>query len=169
MILKGYILSMAYAMICLLLSFILYKLGLPKKYTRKVVHILVGFEWVILYHTMGSGLHFIAVCLIFTALLAVSYKKSLMPMISSDGDNAPGTVYYGLSMTVMAIVSLFLENFFFAFGIAVFCTSVGDGFAGIAAGCERGQAEDCCECECDNFFHNMSSFLICVYFFLVRF
>lgn len=131
MIAWGYVGALGYGILCLLISMIAYKAGVPKKYTRKIVHILVGFEWVILYHTMGCGLHFIAVCLIFTALLAVSYKKSLMPMISSDGDNAPGTVYYGLSMTVMAIVSLFLENFIFAFGIAVFCTSVGDGFAGI--------------------------------------
>ena len=127
----GYVGALGYGLLCLLLSMIAYKAGVPKKYTRKIVHILVGFEWVILYHTVGQGLHFIAVCLIFTALLAVSYKKSLMPMISSDGDNAPGTVYYGLSMTAMAIASLFIENFIFAFGIAVFCTSMGDGFAAI--------------------------------------
>ena len=127
----GYVGALGYGMLCLLLSLVAYKAGVPKKYTRKIVHILVGFEWVILYHTMGQGLHFVAVCLIFTALLAISYKKSLMPMISSDGDNAPGTVYYGLSMTAMAIASIFLENFIFAFGIAVFCTSIGDGFAAI--------------------------------------
>ena len=127
----GYLASLSYGIVCLLISMLVYKFGVPKKYTRKIVHILVGFEWVILYHFMGVGLHFVAVCLIFTALLAVSYKKSLMPMISSDGDNAPGTVYYGISMSVMAIVSLFLENFVFAFGIAVFCTSIGDGLAGV--------------------------------------
>lgn len=127
----GYFGALGYGILCLLISLVAYRAGVPKKYTRKIVHILVGFEWVILYHTMGQGLHFIAVCLIFTALLAVSYKKSLMPMISSDGDNAPGTVYYGVSMTAMAILSLFLDNFIFAFGIAVFCTSIGDGFAAI--------------------------------------
>ena len=127
----AYLASLSYGIVCLLISMLVYKFGVPKKYTRKIVHILVGFEWVILYHFMGVGLHFVAVCLIFTALLAISYKKSLMPMISSDGDNAPGTVYYGISMSVMAIVSLFLENFVFAFGIAVFCTSIGDGLAGV--------------------------------------
>ena len=110
MIFWGYIGALSYGILCLLISMVAYKAGVPKRYTRKIVHILVGFEWVILYHTMGVGIHFIAVCLIFTALLAVSYKKSLMPMISSDGDNAPGTVYYGLSMTAMAIASLFRQN-----------------------------------------------------------
>lgn len=131
MILKGYILSIAYAMVCLLLSFILYKLGLPQKYTRKVVHILVGFEWVILYHYMGAGPHFLAVCVIFLLLLLIAYRGKLMPMISSDGDNAPGTVYYALAMTGVATVGCFLPKIMLPFGIGVMCTSVGDGLAGV--------------------------------------
>ncbi|MBQ9071124.1 MAG: DUF92 domain-containing protein [Clostridia bacterium] len=131
MIFWGYIGALSYGIACLFLSLLAYKLGIPKKYTRKLVHILVGFEWVILYHLMGVGLHFVAVCVIFTALLAIAYKKNLMMMISSDSDNAPGTVYYGVSMTVMAIISMLLDGFVFAFGIAVFCTSIGDGLAGV--------------------------------------
>ena len=131
MIIWGYIGSLTYGIVCLLISLLSYRLGMPKRYTRKIVHILVGFEWVILYHLMGVGIHFVAVALIFTAMLFVSYKKSLMPMISSDNDNAPGTVYYGVSMSIMAIISCFLDGFVFAFGIAVFCTSIGDGFAAV--------------------------------------
>lgn len=131
MVLLGYTSSLLYGVLCLLLSVLAYKTGMPKRYTRKIVHILVGFEWVILYHTVGVGLNFLAVCIIFTVLLAVTYRKKLFVMISSDSDNAPGTVYYGVSMTVMAIISLFLDGFVFAFGVAVFCTSVGDGLAGV--------------------------------------
>lgn len=131
MVFWGYITSLLYGVCCLLLSEVAYKLGMPKRYTRKIVHILVGFEWVILYHFFGVGVHFLVVCLVFTVLLAYSYRKNLFAMISSDSDNAPGTVYYGLSMTVMAIASLILKDFVFAFGIAVFCTSIGDGLAGV--------------------------------------
>lgn len=131
MILLGYVTSLLYGVLCLLLSVIAYKFGMPKRYTRKIVHILVGFEWVILYHFFGVGMHFVAVCLIFTALLAVTYWKKLFVMISSDSDNAPGTVYYGVSMTAMAVGSLFFDGFVFAFGVAVFCTSIGDGLAGV--------------------------------------
>lgn len=131
MIFLGYITSLLYGVMCLVLSVVAYKFGMPKQYTRKIVHILVGFEWVILNHFFGAGLHFLAVCLIFTALLAYTYRKKLFVMISSDSDNAPGTVYYGVSMSVMAIISLFFEGFIFAFGVAVFCTSVGDGLAGV--------------------------------------
>ena len=131
MVLKGYILGIAYALVCLLLSFILYKLGLPKKYTRKLVHILVGFEWVILYTFMGAGVHFLAVCVTFLILLTVAYKGKLMPMISSDADNAPGTVYYALAMTGVAAVGCFVPAVMLPFGIGVMCTSIGDGMAGV--------------------------------------
>ena len=131
MILKGYLFGIGYALICLILSFILYKLGLPKKYTRKAVHILVGFEWVILYNYMGAGLHFLAVCVLFLVLLSVAYKGSLMPMISSESDNAPGTVYYALAMTGVAAIGCFVPEVMLPFGIGVFATSVGDGFAGV--------------------------------------
>ena len=134
MTLFGYTFSLLYGVLCLALSVVAYKLGMEKRYTRKIVHILVGFEWVILNHFFGPSLNFLAVCLIFTALLAVSYRKKLFVMISSDSDNAPGTVYYGLSMTAMATASLFLDGFVYAFGIAVVCTSVGDGLAGVLGG-----------------------------------
>ena len=131
MILKGYIFGIAYALACLLLSLVLYKLGLPKKYTRKAVHILVGFEWVILYHFMGAGVHFLAVCILFLLLLLIAYKGSLMPMISSDDDNAPGTVYYAVAMAGVALLGCFVPKVMLPFGIGVMCTSVGDGLAGV--------------------------------------
>ena len=131
MILKGYLFSTLYALSCLGLAFGLYKLGVEKKITRKIVHILVGFEWVILYHFVGPSLHFLMVCLLFLLILAVAHRKNLMPMISSDGDNAPGTVYYAVAMSIMAITTLFVPKMIIPFGIGVFCTSFGDGLAGL--------------------------------------
>lgn len=130
MIFWGYTLGILYGIVCLSLSLILYKLGIPKKYTRKVVHILVGFEWFILYTFLGAGVHFLVVCLFFLALLIIAYKGNLMPMISSDGDNAPGTVYYAVAMSGVAIVGCFLPEVMLPFGIGIMCTSVGDGLAG---------------------------------------
>ena len=131
MIAIGYVSALAYGLLCLALAALLFKLGLPKIYTRKLVHILVGFEWVILYIFHGASWHFLAVCLAFLALLVIVAKKKLMPMISSEGDNSPGTVYYALSMSIMALVCIFCNKLLIPFGIAVFCTSLGDGFAGV--------------------------------------
>ena len=131
MIFVGYLSSALYGAFCLALAFFVFKMGVPKPLTRKLVHILVGAEWFILYHTVGTGVHFLAVCIAFTVLLALVYKFKAMPMISSDGDNSPGTLYYGISMTVMALVSIFVYDYAYAFGIAVLCTSFGDGLAGV--------------------------------------
>ena len=131
MIFYGYLSSLLYGVLCLALGLLAYKLGMNKKYTRKLVHILVGFEWVILYHFMGNTVHFLAVCLAFTALLLVSHIRHLMPMISSEGENSSGTVYYGVSMSVMALVTLFVPDMMLPFGAAVMITSFGDGFSGI--------------------------------------
>ena len=131
MILKGYIFSLLYAVLCVLLGTFSHKLGLPKQYSRKIVHILVGFEWIILYSFMGAGAHFLAVCCICTAALLLDYLFKLLPAMSSDEDNAPGTVYYGVAMSILALVSMFVPDMMIPFGIAVFCTSLGDGAAGL--------------------------------------
>ncbi len=131
MILKGYLFGILYALICLCIGFAMYKLGVPKHLTRKIVHILVGFEWGILYHFFGASIHFLVVCLLFLVLLTLAHVKKLMPMIESDGDNSPGTVYYAAAMSIMALITLFVPDMIIPFGIGVFCTSIGDGLAGV--------------------------------------
>lgn len=131
MIVLGYIISILYVLLCVGGAMLLSVFRVPKKYTRKFVHILVGFEWVILYHFFGASVHFFAVCVLFTLLLFIDYKAKLLPAMSSDGDNAPGTVYYALAMTILSFASLFAGEIILPFGIAVFCTSLGDGFAGV--------------------------------------
>lgn len=131
MILRGYLLGLLYGIACLVLALIAYKLGLPKKYTRKIVHILVGFEWVILYGCFGASYHFLIVCLFFLALLLVSYFAKLLPMISSENENSPGTVFYGVAMSVVALVGLFEPRIMLPFGVGIACTSIGDGLAGV--------------------------------------
>ena len=131
MIIKGYIFSILYVLSVILLAGILYKLGMPKKYTRKVVHILVGFEWLILYHYFGASVHTLIVCFIFLLLLLIEYRMKLLLMMSSEGENAPGTVYYAVSMTLISLISLFIGELMLPFGVAVFATSLGDGLAGV--------------------------------------
>lgn len=131
MIAQGYLFGIMYALLCLGIGFGLYKLGCEKFITRKLVHILVGFEWIILYRFFGGGIHFLLLCLLFLGVLTLSHKKRLLPMIESESDNSPGTVYYALAMSIMAMVTLALPDMIIPFGIGVFCTSLGDGFAGL--------------------------------------
>ena len=127
----GYLLGFLYGAICLFIAFLLSRRGVNKRVTRKLVHIFIGFEWVILYIFHGASVHFLAVCIAFLSLLVFAYKKRLLKMISSEGDNAPGTVYYAVSMSIMSFASLFEPRLILPFGVAVFVTSLGDGFAGL--------------------------------------
>ena len=131
MILWGYITAFLYALVCVFAGVLLNKLGVSKKYTRKIVHISVGAEWFVLYHFMGNTPHFFVVCLLCFCMLLIEYVMRLVPAIRSDADNAPGTVYYGAAMSIMAAVSLALPKMLLPFGIGVIVTSLGDGVAGV--------------------------------------
>jgi len=132
MIFYGYVCAFAYALLSILAGSVAGRLGLSKPYTRKIVHVAVGFEWVILYHFMGVSVHFLIVCLLCLVFLYVAYRFGLFSStMGSDGDNAPGTVYYAVSMSLMAAVCLFAPEAILPFGVAVACTSLGDGAAGI--------------------------------------
>lgn len=131
MILKGYVFSLLYGILCILASALVHKLGVKSIYTRKITHILVGFEWVILNHYFGASIHFLIICLIFTSVICILYKTKLVPSISSDKENSLGTIYYCIAMTVMSAIVLIFPEMMIPFGIGVVCTSVGDGFAGV--------------------------------------
>ncbi len=131
MVFWGYLISFLYAAGCILLAEIAKRIGMSERYTRKLVHILVGLEWLILYTFVGTSYHFLIICLLFLCLLFVIYKKSLVPSIASSGDNAPGTVYYAVAMSIMSALTLFDSRVIMPFGIGVICTSLGDGLAGV--------------------------------------
>ncbi len=131
MIIKGYLFSIIYGLLCIFIAGVAYKMGLGSVYTRKITHILIGFEWVILYHYFGTSIHFIIVCLFFSLIVAISYVKKLLPQFSAEENDSPGTLYYCIAMTVMAAISYFWPVMVVPFGIGVFCTSFGDGFAGV--------------------------------------
>ena len=131
MILKGYFFSFIYGLLCIWLSGIAHKLGIKSIYTRKITHILVGFEWVILQRCFGASIHFVIICLIFTAIISFIYITGCVPSLSSKKDNSLGTVYYCIAMTVMSIIICIFPQMMIPFGMGVFCTSLGDGFAGV--------------------------------------
>lgn len=138
MVLKGYLFSILYGFLCIIASGLAHKLGLKTIYTRKIAHILIGFEWVILNYYFGASIHFLAVCLIFTAIILIFHITKLFPGLLSDEENSPGTIYYCIAMTLMSGLTLILDDLMLPFGIGVLCTSVGDGFAGVFGRIKKG-------------------------------
>ena len=137
MILKGYLFSLLYGLFCIAISALAHRLGMKSVYTRKIAHVLIGFEWVILYHYFGASIHFVIVCLVFTAIISILHITRLFPSILSNEENSLGTVYYCLAMTLMSVVVFVFPQMMLPFGIGVFCTSIGDGLAGVFGRIER--------------------------------
>lgn len=128
----GYLVSAGYlAVIILLFGFINKKFKVDVEITRKILHILIGFTWVFMDLFWHRSYHQIIMCGIFVVVNSLSRKFKIFSGIERENDDHPGTVYYALSMLVLAVASYLYEPFYYPFGIAVACLSFGDGFAPI--------------------------------------
>lgn len=129
----GYLCTLAY-LFGLILSFSLMqkKKLISGELTRKSVHILLSFAWVIMDVFWGLSYHQAIMCGIFLVVNTLSYKLKIFPGIErADKDNSPGTIYYALVMFVLSLLSYFFPVLYYPFGASVFALSFGDGFASI--------------------------------------
>lgn len=133
-IIKGYIYSYTYLFGVIFLIGLLQKLfKLRLETSRKLIHIFIGFTWLILLKYHVYTWHFIVVPFSFVLINTISYKFKIFKMYerTDESKNHYGTIYYAISMTVMAAVSLLFPQALFPYGIAVFCLSFGDGAAAL--------------------------------------
>ncbi len=133
-ILYGYLFSYVYLFATILLIGLFQKIiKFNIEISRKLIHIFVGMTWLILQKYLVGTWHMVMVPLSFVVINALSYKYKIFKMYErADGSgNHFGTVYYAVSITVMAMVSLFVPKFMLPFGIACFCLSFGDGAAAL--------------------------------------
>lgn len=83
--------------------------------SRKLIHILIGFTWIILYRYLRNTIHFIIIPLSFIIINALSYKFKIFKMFERETNekNHYGTIYYAIAMTIMATLSFFNEHYYF--------------------------------------------------------
>ncbi|MCQ2441191.1 MAG: hypothetical protein MJ076_04785 [Clostridia bacterium] len=133
-ILLGYIFSYLYLFLLILVMSIIKKLfHINVEISRKILHLLIGFTWLILYRYLANTIHIVIVPLTFIIINYFSYKFKLFKVFEREDDNNNhlGTIFYAVSMTVLSIFSLIYSKSLIPYGIAVFCLSFGDGFAAI--------------------------------------
>jgi len=128
MIIKGYIFTYLYIFLIIGLSSLLYKKG-NGTITRKIIHIGVAFYYVIAYHYFKTSIHLIVPPISFVILNYISYKKNIVK--SMEEEASPGTVYYALSVFILALITYFKNDFYPYFGIGLFIMAFGDGIAPI--------------------------------------
>ena len=118
MILKGYLFTYGYLIVILLLAFGLRKIfNLRTLFTKKFIHIMISFCYLILYKYFGSSIHIIIPPLSFIVINILSYKFKLFKSME-DGSGNLGTIYYPISVFIMALVTYFVPDFYGAFGVA---------------------------------------------------
>ena len=133
-ILEGYLFSYLFLFGVIFGAGILKKLfKLPSEWSRKIVHIFISFTWIFLYKYLYGTIHFVVVPLSFVIINYFSYKFKIFKMFEREEDdgNHYGTVWYPLSMTIMAIISNIWSVALIPYGIGVFCLSFGDGAAAL--------------------------------------
>jgi phytol kinase len=134
MIIKGYIYTYLYLFLIIGISYVLNKsFKVRTKITRKLVHIFIAPCYLIMYHYFGTSINIIIPPISFILLNYISYKYSLIKCVE-DGSHTLGTIYYPISVFIMALITYYVPSFNYAYGIGYFCMAFGDGLAPLVAG-----------------------------------
>ena len=140
-ILLGYLLTFGWVFLMLGLTMVLKKAtNADDEVSRKIIHVSVAFAWIPMYFCFGSTWHLPVPTAVFILLNYVSYKKNLFSAMerTDESKKSLGTVYYAVSMTLMAICSVLRPACIVPYGAASFCMALGDGFAPIFGRIEKG-------------------------------
>jgi len=134
MIIKGYLLTFLYFAIVSGISLSFRRVFKVRNIiTRKSTHILASLVWFIMYIYFGTSIHMIIPPLLFVIMSFISYKYKLFELFLTDGEFL-GIIYYFLSILILASISFIHNEFIYAYGIAILCMGLADGFAPLVAG-----------------------------------
>ena len=107
--------------------------GFSVEISRKLVHTLIVFTWVFLYHYFWYSWQILIVPLSFIFINTASYRFKIFKMIERDDGrtNHKGTIYFSIGITVLMLSALLMPETIMATGIATFALCFGDGLAAI--------------------------------------
>lgn len=158
----GYILTFGWVFLVLGLTLVLKRaVNADDEVSRKIIHISVAFAWFPMYFCFGSTWHLLVPPTVFIVLNYVSYKKNLFTAMerSDESKKSPGTVYYAVSMSVMALCTILRPACMIPYGISLFCMALGDGLAPIFGSIQKGNR---CIFRSHTLYGSISVFLICL-------
>lgn len=129
----GYLIGYAYLFAIILGVGAAYKVfKFPSELSRKLIHILICFTWLVLYRFFEGSPQILVMPASFVIINLLSLKFRFFKGMEREGEKStPGTVYYAAAITALMGLSLILPETLIPGGIAVFCLSFGDGFAAI--------------------------------------
>lgn len=129
MILLGYLITAFYFILTFLLSIVVYKVAKSNKISRKIIHIAAGMGWLVFWFCFQRTIHPFIVSLVFVVVTVITNAKQVKFVEQEKGSY--GTLFFTVSMAVMALLSYIYPSYFFSFGVAIISLSMGDGMASI--------------------------------------
>ena len=125
-----YLLTLIYIFLIIGISGILKnKKLLSEEGTRKLVHIFVSGAYIIMYKTIYININIIIIPLLFVFINYISNKKNIFKGMETENRKSYGTVYYPISMVIMAIITYFNHSFYPYYGLGLFIMAFADGIA----------------------------------------
>lgn len=126
----GYITTYLYLILVLFISTIFQKkYKLKEETSRKLVHILVGLSWFIMVYFFDTKFHLVIPPLTFIIINYISYKKDLISSMERTDKNSKGTIYFAVSFTILALITVIYPKFLPFYGIGAMTMTFGDGLA----------------------------------------
>ena len=141
MIVLGYVLTFGWVFLILGATLLLKrKTGADDEVSRKIVHVAVAFAYIPMYFCLRGTWHFAVPTAVFIVLNAVSYHRGLFAAMerTDESKKSLGTVYYAVSMTVMAALCVRVPRCLPCYAMGLFCMALGDGFAPIFGAIRKG-------------------------------
>ena len=127
----GLSVSLAYVLAVLGASSLAARRGASSEATRKLVHIALGGWWLIAARFFDSPLWAAALPAAFILVNAFAYRRQKLSFMGRDGgEDTPGTVYYAVSLTALALFSFGIGTPYVG-ALGFFCMAFGDGFAAV--------------------------------------
>ena len=123
--------SLAYVLAVLGASSLAARRGATSEATRKLVHIALGGWWLIAAGFFTSALWAAVLPATFVLVNAYAYRRQKLTFMGRDGgEDTPGTVYYAVSLTALALFSFGIGAPYVG-ALGIFCMAFGDGFAAV--------------------------------------
>ncbi len=121
----------SYIFIGIIIVFAKFFKKIGEEASRKFIHIMLSNWWFIAMYFFENALWASIVPLSFVVINYISYKKNLISVMERESQDGLGTVYYAISLLILAIITFGITNKPEIGLCSVLIMGYGDGLAAI--------------------------------------
>ena len=121
----------SYIFIGIIIVFAKFFKKIGEEASRKFIHIMLSNWWFIAMYFFENALWASVVPLSFVVINYISYKKNLISVMERESQDGLGTVYYAISLLILAIITFGITNKPEIGLCSVLIMGYGDGLAAV--------------------------------------